>query len=243
MTVAPSRARPSPRRVSGVPLLAVLVALLLGGATALVVTAGPVEFGTDRLGGWVSLGLVTPTAPSTASTATAQPRDLPDLQAPGWLPAVSVLVVSMLVALAVRSLLRVSREPDPPAPPPVASDPAGDAGTLHLGVLRRALDDGAVRLRSGEHQGVADEVVRCWEALEVAAGSRGVPRPPHQTPSEFGVQLLRTLGADPAATDDLLHLYHRARFSSAVMGDPAALRAAADLDAIARSLDRPVGGG
>ncbi len=225
------------------PLLAVLVAVLLAGAAALVATAGPVEFGTDRLGGWVSTGLVTPTAPSTDETVTAEPQAQPELAAPGWLPSVSVLVVSMLVALAVRSLLRVSRDDGASEADLPPSDPAGDATTVHLGVLRRAVADGALRLRSGDHLGVADEVVRCWEDLEAGARDRGVPRPPHETPSEFSADLLRTLGADAGATDDLLHLYHRARFSSVPLDERAAQRAAADLEAIAASLEERAGRG
>lgn len=225
-----------PRRVPGVPALAVLVVLLLAGATALVVTAGPAQFGTDRLSGWVSSELVTPTAPGTESTSATEEEVVPQLEPPGWLPALSVLVVSILVALAVRSLMRVTRGPDGPEPERHRSDAAGDPVALHLGALRRALSDGAVRLRSGEQSGVADEVVRCWEVLERSAEARGMPRPPHQTPSEFSADVLRGLGADPLATDDLLHLYHRARFSSAPLPEVAARRAADDLDAIAGSL-------
>ncbi len=224
------------RRIPAVPALAVLVVLLLAGATALVVTAGPVQFGTDRLGGWVSSELVTPTPEGTATGSPAMEEPEPRLQAPDWVPALSVLLVSMLVALAVRSLLRVARTPEERAPERPPGDAAGDAAATQLGILRRALSDGAVRLRSGEHSGVADEVVRCWEVLERSAEARGMPRPPHQTPSEFSADVLRELGADAQATDDLLHLYHRARFSSAALPDLAAQRAADDLDAIAGSL-------
>lgn len=242
-TPAPSAPRTGgPHLASAVPLLAVLVVGLLAGATALVAGAGPAELGPDRLGAWVASDLITPT-PVASGTSSAEFERPPDLEVPGWLPSLSVLVVSALVALAVRSLLRLVHDADGDAPPSPRGDAAGDAVAVHLGVLRRTLHEGALRLRSGAHAGTADEVIRCWEGLEDDAGLRGVPRPPHQTPSEFSAELLRSLGADPLATEDLLHLYHRARFSAQPLPADAAGRAAADLEAIAASLGDHDGAG
>ena len=61
-------------------------------------------------------------------------------------------------------------------------------------------------------------IVAAWLALEEAASSSGVPREPAQTPTEFTVAVLAETAADPQATQDLLRLYHRARFSSAGVG-------------------------
>jgi Domain of unknown function (DUF4129) len=58
-------------------------------------------------------------------------------------------------------------------------------------------------------------IVAAWLALEAAASSSGVHREPAETPTEFTVDVLAATAADPAATRELLALYHRARFSAA----------------------------
>ena len=50
--------------------------------------------------------------------------------------------------------------------------------------------------------------------------------------------MLQRTDADPQATDDLLRLYHRARFSPAPLGPAERARAADALDRLAASWDQ-----
>lgn len=61
-------------------------------------------------------------------------------------------------------------------------------------------------------------IIAAWLALEEAAASSGVPRQPAETPSEFTLQVLHATPADRTAVWELLHLYHRARFSAHGVG-------------------------
>ncbi len=224
------------------PLVA-LVALLLLVLGALVTWGGPAEFGDARLGGLVQ-GQLFGAEPQGAEEAPSErappPQELDGL--PGWLPVLLVLVVSVLLALVVRSLIRVA---DEDAAPATASPPQGDGEAegeaMMLGELRRVLTESAASLRSAGAE-PSEVVVLCWERLEERAQRLGTPRPPHETPTEFSSDLLRRNGAPAPPVHDLLALYQRARFGSEPLPADAAARAAADLESIAASLhpvDRP----
>lgn len=64
----------------------------------------------------------------------------------------------------------------------------------------------------------ADEVIRCWEAVEVAAARTGAPRRPSDTPTEFTAAVLTRLRVDPASLRALLGVYGRARFAADPLG-------------------------
>lgn len=78
-------------------------------------------------------------------------------------------------------------------------------------------------------------VVAAWLALEEAAAASGVPRRRAETPTEFTVDVLRSTRADAAATQELLSLYHRARFSAAGVSRTDVSAASRCLAALARS--------
>jgi hypothetical protein len=81
-----------------------------------------------------------------------------------------------------------------------------------LPVLRRGVE--AAQRSLDEIGDPNNAIVAAWLALEEAAASSGVHRRPSETPSEFTLDVLGATDADPKATQDLLGLYHRARFSS-----------------------------
>jgi hypothetical protein len=58
-----------------------------------------------------------------------------------------------------------------------------------------------------------DAIIAAWLAVEAGAAASGVSRHAAHTPTEFTVAVLRQTPADPVAINDLLALYHRARFS------------------------------
>lgn len=59
-----------------------------------------------------------------------------------------------------------------------------------------------------------DMVVRCWLALEEAAAASGAARKPSDSPTEFTGSVLRATQVDREPVDNLLRIYHRARFST-----------------------------
>lgn len=154
-------------------------------------------------------------APSITPSAEP-PFDPDDVPSPDltWLTVVvGVLVaaVLLLVLLRVLAYLRRPRAEDPPEPGTSADygeeEPEPDLPALHEGV-RHAVE----QLRAAGPP--RDAIVSAWLAMEEAAGRSGVHRRPAQTPTEHVTAVLARTGADPAATDTLLHLYHRARFST-----------------------------
>lgn len=217
--------------------LVALVALMLLVLGALVTVGGPAQFGPARLGGMVQGPLFGVGAQESQQAASDQESPLQeDLGLPGWLPVLGILVVSVLLALVVRSLSRVAAgEVEASTATPPTGDGEADDEAMYLGEVRRVLTESAARLRSAGAD-PRDVVVLCWERLEEQAERLGTPRPPHETPSEFSADLLRRNGAKAPPVQDLLALYHRARFGSEPLPAAAAERAAADLESIAASL-------
>lgn len=208
-----------------VVVVAALLALLLAVLALLVSSAGSSQFGDARTAGVVD-GPLLPGGDVTDDEPVEEVDAPPEVRPPPWLPVLLVVVASLLMALAVRALRRVVRavaDSDDEALP--VGDAAGDAHGTVLDELRTVARATADDLRR-EGTGVADAVVLCWERLEQLGERLGTPRPEHETPTEFGADLLRRNGADPEAVDDLLRLYHRARFGHGVGpadGDRAAL--------------------
>lgn len=168
----------------------------------------------------------------SATPSPEPPIDLDDVPTPDltWLAVViSVLVaaVVLLVLLRVLAYLRRPRAEDPPAPGTSAvldeEEPEPDLPALHDGV-RNAVE----QLRAAGPP--RDAIVSAWLAMEDAAERSGARRRPAQTPTEHATAVLARTGADAEATRALLHLYHRARFSTR---EPDR----ADVDAAGRALE------
>jgi hypothetical protein len=224
----------------GVPrqvvVVAAVLALLLALLALLTAVAGTSQFGDARTGGLIDGPLIRLEPPQAGDRAERVTQEQASARPPRWLPALLALPVALVLALAVRALMRsgggAAQEQDP-APP--LGDAEGDPHALVLDELRAGARAAAAQVRH-DAAGTADAVVRCWERLEEHGERLGTPRAAHETPTEFGSDLLRRHGADPAAVDDLLHLYHRARFGSRPLEEGAAERAAADLDRIRAGL-------
>lgn len=148
---------------------------------------------------------------------------------------IGILVGLLVIAVAVVILvlwLRYHRleEPSEPQQSGISTqvESVPEVPVLRQGVAaaRRLLDQ------------IADPnnaIVAAWMALEEAAASSGVERQPAQTPTEFTTEVLAKTSADQAATQGLLRLYHRARFSGAGVGRAAVAEADDYLAALARS--------
>ena len=78
-------------------------------------------------------------------------------------------------------------------------------------VLQKGLRDASRMLEEGIEPD--DAIISAWMTLEGAAADAGVRRRPAQTPTEFAVAILDRTVADSEATQRLLALYRRARFS------------------------------
>lgn len=73
-----------------------------------------------------------------------------------------------------------------------------------------ALADSLAGLDAGSPR---NAVVACWIRLEDLATSRGLPRQPADTPSEFVARALEAYALDASALERLADLYREARFS------------------------------
>ncbi|GGI08178.1 hypothetical protein GCM10011354_27790 [Egicoccus halophilus] len=179
-----------------------------------------------------------PPPPETGSPTI----DLSWLRWVGWLLAMA-LAAGAVWWLWTRYAGRV--------PPPRRIPGAGDEVTAgeftdepELPVLRRGMLDAARALE--DRRAPADAVIAAWLALEQAAEVSGVRRRPAQTPTEFTVAVLERTAADAATTNELLALYHRARFSGRPVGPDDVARArdclgrlAADVEASNAGRDAP----
>lgn len=213
---------------------AVLAGLLL--ALALLASAaGPATVGDLRTGGLVDGGLLPPPPELSDEDPSEQEPDGEGL--PRWLPVLVLLGISMLLAVLVRLLRRtadgVVRRRGTRAPE--TGDAAGDAEDLVLDEVRRVLERAADEL-ARTPGGAADAVVTCWERLEGVGEAAGTPRADHETPTEYAADLLRRHGADAGAVEELVRLYHRARFGRGDLPDGAGARAAAALERVVGTL-------
>jgi Domain of unknown function (DUF4129) len=147
-----------------------------------------------------------PAAPSNAAHLTF-----------GWLRTAGLILLVLAVAAAVLWLWQRYRRS---ALDSLPDEPLATAGLLEVPpdvpLLRQGVQ--AAQRSLAEIADPNNAIVAAWLALEEAASSSGVHREPAQTPTEFTVAVLADTAADPQATSDLLHLYHRARFSSAGVG-------------------------
>lgn len=221
---------------------AVLVTAATGGLLLLAFASaagGAAELGEPRVGaGWVrgaAEGLADAMQGSDEGAPARQPVRGDETP---WALIVIGVVGTALAALVLRTL-RPAR--DDGRRPGDVSRPAlpdlDDSADRTLTALRRSARSAAADLAVAGPRQARDAVVAAWLALEEAAAAGGTRRHPAQTPTEFTVALLGGHAADPAAVDELLRLYHRARFGSAALPADAGERAARALGVIAASLD------
>lgn len=160
----------------------------------------------------------------------SEPRDW------GWLEVVIrvLLAIGALLALwwawqLLRDRLADGARSDVRA----GGDGVASDNEPELPVLRRGVAEAQRHLDQIGHAG--DAVIAAWLALEDAAGDAGVQRGSAQTPTEFTLAVLARTSADPDATNELLGLYHRARFSDQPVGDVEVAAAKACLGRLAAS--------
>lgn len=151
----------------------------------------------------------------------------------GWLRVVAVVLLVALVAFAAWWLWSWWRQRPAPrrvrpqgvvAAPQIVTEP-------ELPVLQRGVEDAQRYLE--RIAAPMDAVIAAWSALEEAAAASRVSRAASQTPTEFTVAVLARTDADPDATNALLALYHRARFSDEAIGPDDVARASRCLATLA----------
>ena len=226
------------------PALLVAMVLAVAGIAMAAAVEGPVHLGRDSVVSRLlaqrpdsSTGPSVSTlrrSPTTTRPGSTSPGQSPAGRALGWLAWVAA---GTIFAFAVRGMLR-EKSDDPLAGAKVDLDVPGPTGAPGGGggladVLRRAAWSAAATARDGGPP--QDAVVACWVALEAAGRDAGTQRAPTMTPTEFTAAVLAEHDADPLAVDQLLHLYHRARFATAPAG---ASISRADAEAAATALDR-----
>jgi hypothetical protein len=134
----------------------------------------------------------------------------PDLS---WMRGVAIgLAVAAAVAVLVWLVCRYrsTRLPEPVAVQRMEGA-AGAAEMPEIPVLQKGVREARRMLEEGTEPD--DAIISAWMTLEGAAADAGVRRRPSQTPTEFAVVILERTVADQAATQRLLGLYRRARFS------------------------------
>ncbi|WP_114855509.1 DUF4129 domain-containing protein [Brachybacterium sp. YJGR34] len=146
----------------------------------------------------------------------------------GTLLLVLAAVVAALVLLALVLRMRALVRPSPQEAEEVPEDELSEeqaGAALAEARERLALD-------VDPH----DAVVAAWLALEAAISRAGITRAPSQTTLEFVVAVLGTVSLDRTALDRLAHLYRRALFDDAPLGEQDREEAVAQLDLLARQL-------
>ena len=147
----------------------------------------------------------TPVLPPASEGGT--PLDL------SWVGLVLAALAAGLIALLLWRLWLRYRRPLPEAEGARSSSLADPVDQIpDIPVLLRGVE--AARLSLTQIVDPTDAVIAAWLSLEEAAASSGVTRHPAQTPTEFTVAILVTTDAAPDATQELLALYHLARFST-----------------------------
>ena len=149
-----------------------------------------------------------------------QPQAPPVSQAGPLQRAAGAVMALMLLTLLAGMLYFLARwlwrrrprravvlEDVPDTTPAGVLAPEPDLPTL----LRGAEDAVSILTEAG---GVPrDLIMRCWLALEEAAAASGAARKPSDSPTEFTGAVLRSTATDATSIDNLLRIYHRARFS------------------------------
>ena len=224
------------------------VAAVAAGALMLVVLA------TNVLGSWrVTRRFNLPIIPAKGTPPPIAAPDLPEQPSMSAMPSMSPsepllsqqtleTILTVIVVLAVTAgavfvgglLWRLRRTSE------TAQDSAAQVSVHEVvrDAVQTARDYLVARRDTGD---VARNIIGAWTALEEAAADSGHRRKPQHTPSEFTAQLLNSVSGAESEVEELLGLYHRARYGTA--GVIAALtttdstRAVTLLSAIADQMD------
>jgi hypothetical protein len=218
--------------------LAVAVVVL---AVLVVAAGGPV-----RMGGPEHVSVPVPTArPVTVNPPAATARPCKGgfclwhvTPSPIHLPAWPFVLAAVVAVLVVAARVRLRRRPRTVGARDEAGSDAVTSGEAPiLDRVDHAVAEASVELTAGSRSS-RDAVIAAWLRLEQGAADVGVPRRPAQTPTEFTRRVLdhATRGHEAAAVDELLHLYHRARFGRRPLPADAGERAVAAMGRIAAAL-------
>ena len=197
-------------------LVALVTAVVLVAALG-AATAGPWEMEERDLSwltDWIESGETLPSidldTPEFEFEPGSPPGPGPDLS---WMRGVAIaLAVAAAVAFFLWLVRRYQRTRLPE--PVVVQRMEGATGTTEMPEIP-VLQEGVRAARRMLEEGAEpdDAIIAAWMTLETAAADAGVRRQPSQTPTEFAVAILERTAADTTATQRLLGLYRRARFS------------------------------
>lgn len=145
-----------------------------------------------------------------------------------WLPWVAfgfAVVIALLLLWWLLSKLRL--------PARRAAAPAGAESrllqTAQLARLTEQADADIGAARTFDLARAADDIVQSWKTVEAAAAAADYPRAAASTPTEFLAQCRTYFGSASARTivtsQQLLELYHRARFDTTQLAPGAATQA------------------
>lgn len=150
------------------------------------------------------------TLPEFDFEPASPPGPGPDLS---WMRSVAIGLAAAAAVVVIVWLVRRYQRTRLPEPAAVQrmDGVAGSAEMPEIPALQKGVR--AARRMLDEDIDPDDAIISAWITLEAAAADAGVQRRPSQTPTEFAVAVLERTAADSAATQRLLGLYRRARFS------------------------------
>ncbi|BDZ48015.1 hypothetical protein GCM10025867_02560 [Frondihabitans sucicola] len=221
------------------------VAVLIGGALAVLIAVGAAVGGSLRFSGprWFPGITTTPrpivqsNSPQPVASQTPPPaptaHDYPNLT---WLVLlIAGLALAAVLFFVVRWLIRRRRDRvEGVAAPleglPVLLDLPDDPSVeTSLPYLRRGLRRALAALDGDRSP--ADAIIEAWLGLQEAAEDAGFQRADSETPTEFTSRILRRVEVDPVALSTLRRLYLAVRFGDAraTSADVAAARGALEI--------------
>ncbi|PFG33159.1 DUF4129 domain-containing protein [Sanguibacter antarcticus] len=128
----------------------------------------------------------------------------------------TALTAAIIAYLLYRTVKKIRHTTLPQQGRPHTARSPGDT-TEHAAVtttpeLRTGIETATARLHGATTS--TDAIIAAWLALEEAAEAAGTTHTAAQTPTELTVAVLTTTPASPETITNLLHLYHRARFTT-----------------------------
>jgi hypothetical protein len=205
--LAPALRRWGPLLAVGGLLAAAAFAAMLGITQAQYVPSG----GLDNS--------AAPPLPSDAPPPSAQPSSLdqvlrpPPTPLPAW---VTFLILSVLAAMALAivvaviwALVRSWLKPN--ADELITTETDEHRLESQREAVRQAVEQGLVGLDEGDPRAA---VIACWVRLEEAAAAAGTPREVSDTPTDLVTRLLSAHEVSAGVLDDLVAVYHEARYTT-----------------------------
>lgn len=157
--------------------------------------------------------------PQQETGVTEEPAEVvpPEEQPPhyGKFVALALLaLVLFLLGIAGRKLVTLlgsRREHEDGDPLGSETDDSVELKELLIPKVAHALDQAIDRLQPGSN--AKNAIIEAWHALEIAVEESGVERSPAHTPTEFTINALSQLDLDAIELNELLGLFHKARFT------------------------------